>query len=57
MKFKESTLKLYAAPLSETEDIKCKRAIEAIRDALSDLGYTDDQKGEYAGGDGAARPQ
>lgn len=45
MKFKESTLKLYAAPLSETEDIKCKRAIEAIRDALSDLGYTDDQKG------------
>ena len=45
MKFKESTLKQYAAPLSETEDSKCKRAIEAIRDALSDLGYTDDQKG------------
>lgn len=45
MKFKESTLKLYSAPLSETEDTKCKRAIEAIRDALSDLGYTDDQKG------------
>lgn len=45
MKFKESTLKLYAAPLSETEDTKCKHAIEAIRDALSDLGYTDDQKG------------
>ena len=45
MKFKESTLKQYAAPLSETEDTKCKRAIEAIRDALSDLGYTDDQKG------------
>ena len=45
MKFKESILKQYAAPLSETEDIKCKHAIEAIRDALSDLGYTDDQKG------------
>ena len=45
MKFKESTLKQYAAPLSETEDTKCKRAIETIRDALSDLGYTDDQKG------------
>ena len=45
MKFKESTLKQYAAPLSETEDTKCKCAIEAIRDALSDLGYTDDQKG------------
>ena len=44
MKFKESTLKLYAAPLSSTEDAKCKRAIEAIRDALKDLGYTDDQK-------------
>lgn len=45
MKFKESTLKLYAAPLSETENDKCKRAIETIRDALIDLGYTDDQKG------------
>lgn len=45
MKFKESTLKLYAAPLSDTEDAKCKHAIEAIRDSLKDLGYTDDQKG------------
>ncbi len=44
MKFNESTLKAYAAPLSDTEDLKCKRAIEAIRDALKDLGYTDDQK-------------
>lgn len=44
MKFKESTLKLYAAPLSSTEDAKCKHAIEAIRDALKDLGYTDDQR-------------
>jgi hypothetical protein len=44
MKFKESTLKLYAAPLSDTEDAKCKNAIEGIRDALKDLGYTDDQK-------------
>lgn len=44
MKFKESMLKLYAAPLSETEDAKCKHAIEAIRDALKDLGYTDDHK-------------
>ena len=45
MKFKESMLKLYAAPLSETEDAQCKHAIEAIRDALKDLGYTDDQRG------------
>lgn len=44
MKFKESTLKVYAAPLSDTEDTKCKHAIEIIRDALKDLGYTDDQK-------------
>ena len=44
MKFKEPTLKAYAAPLSETENAKCKHAIEAIRDALSDLGYTADQK-------------
>lgn len=45
MKFKETILKQYAAPLSETENAMCKRAIESIRDALSDLGYTDDQKG------------
>ncbi len=44
MKFKESTLKSYAAPLSDTEDAKCKHAIKEIRDALKDLGYTDDQK-------------
>ncbi len=44
MKFKEPTLKAYAAPLSETENAKCKHAIEAIRDALSDLGYTADKK-------------
>lgn len=45
MKFKESTLKSYAAPLSDTENEKCKHAIEAIRDALKDLGYTDNDKG------------
>ena len=42
MKFKESTLKLYAAPLSDTENEKCKHTIQAIRDALKNLGYTDD---------------
>lgn len=40
MKFTEERLKLYAAPLSETENEKCKRAIKAIRDALKDLGYS-----------------
>lgn len=44
MKFTENQLKLYAAPLSDTENEKCIHAIEAIRDALKDLGYTDDQK-------------
>ena len=44
MRFKESTLALYAAPLSTTEDNKCKHAIEEIRDALKQIGYTDDQK-------------
>lgn len=41
MKFNENTLKLYAAPLSETENQKCMNAIEMIRTALKDLGFTD----------------
>jgi len=44
MKFTESMLKTYAAPLSPTEDAKCKHTITAIRDALQVLGYTYDQK-------------
>lgn len=44
MKFKEATLRQFAAPLSDSENDKCKHAIEAIRDALKDLDYTDDQK-------------
>lgn len=44
MKFSENTLRQYAAPLSATEDAKCKRAIEMIRDTLKGLGYTDDNK-------------
>ncbi len=39
MKFTESSLKLYAAPLSDTENDKCIHAIKEIRDALKDLGY------------------
>lgn len=42
MKFKEETLKLYAAPLSETENQKCLNAIAMVRDALKALGYSDD---------------
>ena len=33
VKFKEETLKLYAAPLSETENQKCLNAIAMVRDA------------------------
>lgn len=44
MKFTEEQLKSYAAPLSETEDQKCKNAIGMVRDALKDLGFTDDNK-------------
>ncbi len=40
MKFTEEKLKQYAAPLSETENQKCLRAIREIRDALKDLGYS-----------------
>lgn len=44
MKFKENDLKIYAAPLSETENKKCINAISMVRDALKDLGFTDDGK-------------
>lgn len=39
MKFTENQLKLYASPLSDTENDKCLHAIKAIRDALKRLGY------------------
>lgn len=41
MKFTEEQLKLYAAPLSETENQKCLNAIGMVRDALKGLGFTD----------------
>lgn len=44
MKFTEDILKLYAAPLSETENQKCLNAIGMVRDALKVLGFTDDNK-------------
>lgn len=44
MKFTEDQLKLYAAPLSETENQQCLNAIGMIRDALRLLGFTDDNK-------------
>jgi len=44
MKFTEDKLKLYAAPLSETENQKCLIAIAMIRDSMKMLGFTDDNK-------------
>ena len=44
MKFTESMLEQYAAPLSATEDQQCKNAIGMVRDALKPLGFTDDGK-------------
>jgi len=41
MLFTESTISSYASPISETEDEKCKRAINMIRDALRGCGYRD----------------
>ncbi len=44
MKFTEDKLKLFAAPLSETENQKCINAIGMIRDSMKLLGFTDDNK-------------
>lgn len=44
MKFTEAQLKRFAAPLSETENQKCLNAIGMVRDALKNLGFTDDRK-------------
>jgi len=44
MIFSEEQLKAYAAPLSDTEDQKCKNAIAMVRDAIKELGFTDDNK-------------
>ena len=39
MKFTERQLKLYAAPLSESENQKGKNAIGMVPDALKPLGF------------------
>jgi hypothetical protein len=44
LNFNEDTLRLYAAPLSETENQMCLNAIRMVRDALKELGFTDDNK-------------
>lgn len=47
MKFTEKQLKAFAAPLSETEEGRCKNAIRMIRDAMKLVGYTDYDKEIY----------
>lgn len=44
MKFTEKQLKNYAAPLSDTEEQKCKNAIKMVRDAMELVGYSDEDK-------------
>lgn len=41
MKFTEKQLKSYEAPLSDSEEQKCRNAIGMIRDALKILGYSE----------------
>lgn len=45
MDFQELLLEQYAEPLKGEENAKCKRAIEAVRDALINMGYIEDKKG------------
>lgn len=40
MVFTESMLNGYAKPLSDAEDQRCKRAINMVRDALRNIGYS-----------------
>lgn len=42
MKFTETQLEQYSAPLSKTEEQQCLNAIGMVRDALVPLGFTDD---------------
>lgn len=40
MKFTETLLDAYSQPLSATEDQRCKNAINMVRDALRNIGYS-----------------
>lgn len=42
MLFTEEMLSEYAKPLSQTEEQRCKNAINMVRDALKSIGYTTD---------------
>lgn len=45
MKFTESMLDTYAAPLSDSEDKRCQHVIGMIRDALKNIGYSEGTRG------------
>lgn len=47
MKFTERQLQTFAAPLSESEEERCKNAIRMIRDAMKLIGYSDNNKEIY----------
>ncbi len=44
MKFTEEQLKIYASPISQTEEERCKNALRMVRDAMKVIGYSDDNK-------------
>lgn len=45
MIFTEKQLKAFSAPLSDTEDEKCKHAIQEVRDSLATLGFEKSSEG------------
>jgi len=44
LKYTEQQIAKMAAPISATEDEKCRNAIRMVRDAMKKLNYTDDNK-------------
>lgn len=44
VKFTEEQLKIYASPISQTEEERCKNALRMVRDAMKVIGYSDDNK-------------
>lgn len=54
MIFSESRLVYFSAPLSVTEDVKCKHAIQQVRDSLKNLGFVEDINGITKSFEGAS---
>lgn len=45
MNFTEKKLKSFSMPLSDTEDQKCKHAIQEVRDSMANLGFEESSNG------------